>query len=309
MDLPLVTVGVASFNNAGYLRETLESIRLQTYTRLELLIVDDASRDDSVMVAEAWLAEHPEVNGRLIRHTTNLGVCRVCNDIITEAQGEFVTIIGSDDVYLPDKFAIQVPLLQIAPPTVGILFSPIERMNEAGHPLPDTGEAHHEGQVFMDLLNVNFISAMGTLMRRSCYERVGLYDETLAYEDWDMWLRMAREYEFQFSPRVSARYRIHAGSATFSRRMQLAESSLQLLEKHIGLVPAADAIISRHFAALSEALYLLGSPRAIHWLAKAWRLGRGKRTLVLLLMARMGIPLSKAHQLNSFLRRHESTAS
>jgi glycosyltransferase involved in cell wall biosynthesis len=88
MGQTLVTVGVASYNNGPYLRETLESIRLQTYSPIELIIVDDASGDDSAAIAETWLAEHPEVNGRLIRHATNQGICRTCNDIVTQARGK-----------------------------------------------------------------------------------------------------------------------------------------------------------------------------------------------------------------------------
>ncbi len=305
MDLPLVTVGVASFNNAAYLRETLDSIRLQTYPNLEVIVVDDASRDESAAVAEAWLAEHPAVRGRLIRHVTNLGVCRVCNDIVQQGQGEFISIIGSDDVFLPDKLAVQVPLLQAASAHVGVLFSPIERMDAAGQPLPPPADLAppHEGQVHEHLLRVNFIAAMGALVRRSCYEQVGLYDETLAYEDWDMWLRLAREYEFMYSPKPSARYRIHPGSATFSRRMQLAEASLRLLQKHRGRSPESDAIIAGHTRLLAESLYHLDSPDARRWLRERLRQAPDAIGLGMLLAASMGVKARHLSQAKGWLRR------
>ena len=305
MDLPLVTVGVASFNNAAYLRETLDSIRQQTYPNVELLVVDDASRDDSAAVAEAWFASHPEVRGRLIRHSTNLGVCRVCNDIVTEGEGEFISIIGSDDIFRPDKLAIQVPLLQGASDRIGVVFSPIERIDAAGHPLPPPADlaVPHQGQVHTHLLRVNFIAAMGALVRRSCYERVGLYDETLAYEDWDMWLRIAREYEFLYSPVPSALYRIHAGSATFSRRTQLAEASLRLLQKHRGLSPETDAIIAGHTRLLAETLYHLGSPSARQWLRTRLRQAPDALGLGLLLAASLGLKTQHLRQAKSWLRR------
>ena len=304
MKLPLVTVGVASFNNAAYLRETLESIRLQTYSHVELLIVDDASRDDSVAVAEAWLAEHPDVNGRLIRHATNLGVCRVCNDVVTQAQGEFICIIGSDDVYLPDKLAQQVPLLLNATPNIGVVFGDIVRMDSAGNPLdaPADLSPTHSGDVFLPLLQVNFVSAMSALVRRSCYDTVGLYDETLAYEDWDMWLRIAREYHFLHAPQLIARYRIHSGSATFNRRVQIAESSLKLLHKHQSYSPTGDRLIAAHTRQNAEWLYQLGSPCARQWLWKVVKQTPDATSAGLLVLAVLGIPAGQLGRLKGWAK-------
>ena len=304
MELPLVTVGVASFNNAAYLRETLESIRLQTYPHVELLIVDDASRDDSVAVAEAWLAEHPDVNGRLIRHATNLGVCRVCNDIVTQGHGEFISIIGSDDVYLPDKLAQQVPLLLNAAPSIGVVFGDIVRMDSAGNPLdaPADLSPAHTGDVFLPLLQVNFVSAMSALVRRSCYDKVGLYDETLNYEDWDMWLRIAREYQFLYAPQLTARYRIHSGSATFSRRIQMAESSLKLVHKHQGHSLTGDRLIATHTRHIAESLYQLGSPRARQWLWQAVKQTPDATSVGLLVLAALGIPAGQLGRLKGWAK-------
>lgn len=302
--MPLVTVGVASFNNAAYLLETLESIRLQTYPRVELLIVDDASRDESVAIAEVWLAQHPEVNGRLIRHASNLGLCCVCNDIVTQARGEFISIIGSDDVYLPDKLAHQVPLLLNAAPDTGVIFGDIVRMDSVGNPIeaPTDPVLTHTGDVFLPLLRVNFVSAMSALVRRSCYSKVGLYDETLDYEDWDMWLRIAREYKFLYEPQVTACYRIHSGSATFSRRKQMVESSLRLVQKQQGHSPAGDRIIAIHIRQLAESLYQLGSPRAYQWLWKALKQTPDVTGVGLLIFSVLGVPAGQFGRLKSWAK-------
>lgn len=304
MELPLVTIGVASFNNAAYLRETLESIRLQTYPFVELLIVDDASRDESASIAEAWLAGHPEVNGRLIRHANNLGVCRVCNDIVTQAQGKFISIIGSDDIYLPDKLARQVPLLLNAVPSIGVIFGDIARIDNAGNLIeaPVDLSLAHSGDVFIPLLRVNFVSAMSALVRRSCYDEVGLYDETLNYEDWDMWLRIARKYHFLYVPQVTARYRIHSGSATFSRRVQLTESSLRLVQKHQGHSPVGDRIIATHIRQLAESLYQLGSPRARQWLWQALKQTPDAPGIGLLIFSVLGIPTGQLSRLKGWVK-------
>jgi len=89
-------------------------------------------------------------------------------------------------------------------------------MDEHGNTLPGMFIAAYrtfpeipEGRLLEILLEGNFIPAMTTLIRRSCYEKVGTYDESLPWEDWDMWMRIARQYSFIFSRTPSAKYRIH----------------------------------------------------------------------------------------------------
>ncbi|MGY3089659.1 glycosyltransferase involved in cell wall biosynthesis [Hymenobacter sp. UYAg731] len=303
MNFPLVTVGVASFNNALYLRETLESIRLQTYANIEVIIVDDASRDDSVLIAKKWFTEHPDVNGRLICHESNLGVCRVCNDIITHSQGDFISIVGSDDVFMPDKLTHQVATMLQSPQEVGVIFGDITHIDSAGNYLeaPSYWVTPQSGKVFMALLDTNFIPAMSTLVRRSCYNKVGLYDESLSYEDIDMWLRIAREFEFLYVPGENAKYRIHKGSATFSRQLQLIDSSLKLLQKHRDFSPDADRLITKHTRRLAESYYLLGGTDSKKWLWLGWKelLRHNNRwmSLAYLISASAGIPAASLRKL------------
>jgi len=301
-NLPLVTVGVASYNNAAYLRETLESIRLQTYPNVELLVVDDASTDDSVAVVEAWLAEHPEVNGRLIRHPTNRGICPSCNDLLNNATGEYFSVVGSDDVYLPDKLEHQVKLLHNAGPEFAVLTSSIEFMDGEGNklPKPDDFAIPHPPEVFIPLLKGCFIGAVGVLIRRSCFATVGQYDEQLPFEDWDMWLRMSRQYKFLYSPKVSARYRRHRNSFFETRKRQAEEGALLLLNKHRGVSAEADAIIIAQTRLRAEWLYQIGSPQAAHWLGIRWRDSRDLRSLALYTLAKMGV---SGEQVVKFQRR------
>ena len=311
---PLVTVGVASFNNATYLRETLESIRNQTYPNVEVVIVDDASTDNSVAVARQWLTDYPAVRGRLIEHPVNRGVCRVCNEVVAAASGEFICIIGSDDIYLPDKLALQVPLLLAAPPEVGVITSRATFIDAHGAPrvTPPGFAPPHPRRVFVELLEVNFIAAMTTLVRRACFVNVGPYDERLIVEDWDMWLRLAREYEFLYTPEVTALYRIHDKSVMQSRQRQVMESAVALLYKQWGVNEAGNHIIIKHIDQLSEKLYQLGSPQARHWLRVRYQLKKDPASLVLLLAAAVGLPqqvLTKSQTLLNRLRRPAGAAS
>jgi glycosyltransferase involved in cell wall biosynthesis len=305
---PLVSIGVASFNNALYIRETLDSIRGLNYPHIELIIIDDLSTDSSIEVIEEWLYEHANFNARLIRHTQNQGLCRVCNRFVEEANGKYLSLIGSDDNYLPDKLNVQVAMLEAAPPKVGVVFSDVSKIDPAGNIIVPsvyaTGQiVPSSGDVWLPMLQTNFIGAMTTLVRRSCFESVGPYDESLAYEDWDMWIRLARKFHFLYQPQVTAHYRIHGSSAMFQRRAQMAETNMRIVCKHLGVSPEGDAIIYKHIAAFSEQLYLLGGENSVYWLQKRWQQRRDLRGLALLTLAQLGVPAQRVAQAYGLIKR------
>lgn len=292
---PLVSIGVASFNNAPYILETLDSIRAQTYPHWEVLVVDDASRDNSATLIADWLQANPDVNGRLLLNSRNRGVCHTFNRFLKEAQGAYISIIGSDDRFLSDKLKSQVALLESAPSNIGLVYSDVSKIGPAGEVLVPsvyaTGQIHpFSGEVWLEMLKTNFLGAMTVLIRRECFTQVGPFDEALAYEDWDMWLRIARRFHFMYQPEVTCQYRIHGGSALHKRRAQIIESNLRLLQKHLGVSREGDAIIAQHLREYSEQLYLLGSAHSITWLRRSWQQHRHLRGLALLLSAQLGIP-------------------
>ena len=79
----------------------------------------------------------------------------------------------------------------------------------------------------------NFIPAMTTLIRRECFDRVGVYDENLFYEDWDMWLRISQSYEFAYSEKVAAKYRLVSTSMVRSQWPRLVDAMCQMCVKHL----------------------------------------------------------------------------
>ncbi|RZK32802.1 MAG: glycosyltransferase [Hymenobacter sp.] len=269
MSSPLITVGVASYNNAAYLPETLNSIRNQTYANIELLIVDDCSPDNSAEVASEWLAQNPTVNGRLIRHEKNMGVCRTCNDFITYGNGEYLSLIGSDDIMLPEKLTIQAEILVNSPAKVGIVYSDAHVIDAAGRRHFSRFIQKHrqfveipQGDIFPILLEDNFMPVMTALIRKECFANCGAFDETLMYEDWDILLRIARKYEFVYSDYVAAEYRIHATNATKRlRTLPALETNFKLLSKHLGINAEYDAVIKGKLRHLLDYMYSLKSPR------------------------------------------------
>jgi glycosyltransferase involved in cell wall biosynthesis len=256
-DNPLVSMIVVCYNQARFVVETLESVKAQTYQLTELIILDDCSSDGSVAVIENWLREN-RIECTFIRHEKNQGTCKTVNDALAVATGKYISMIASDDVWLPDKIARQVEIMESQPDDVGVLYSDAFRLNELGDSLPSTYLPFHHPELsevpprrFFDaLLYRNFIPGMTTLVRRSCYDTVGYYDEATPAEDWDMWLRIARHYSFLYLPTPVAKYRIHQDSFSYSDPLGMFRATIQAIIKQL----AIGGLNSEQESALSRAL-------------------------------------------------------
>ena len=314
---PLVTVIVACYNQAEYVEECLESVRQQTYRNFEIIIVDDGSDDNSVAVIRRWL-ESSAVEATLLVHSVNRGVCRTFNETIARSNGKYISIIAADDVYLPQKLETQVELFERLPAAVGVVYSDAWQIDKDGKLLADRFIQSHrpfqstpQGRIFRLLLAGNFIPSMTTLVRRSCYQSVGMYDELLAYEDYDMWLRISREYEFAFSPLISAKYRVvpnsltrvlaHAGSARLRSDFRIFEKCL----KAKALSADEREIIRSRLKGLGFEIYARNCRSQRLYLLKLFWLAPGKYALSMLLFCAVGIPI---RYFSAFLARWKSAS-
>jgi glycosyltransferase involved in cell wall biosynthesis len=295
---PLVSMLVLSYNQSRFVLETLESVEAQTYKATQLIIVDDCSSDDSVPTIERWVNEN-EINCTFIRHTKNQGICKSLNDALTVATGKYVSIVASDDVWLPDKIAQQVEMMESQPDRVGVIYSDAFQIDEWGRALPNMFIADHrrlpempQGEVFSVLLEANFIPAMTTLIRRSCYDVVGLYDEDLPWEDWDMWLRLARHYSFLYSPTPSAKYRRHEKSLSSSNQTSMLKGSFKTYFKqfcHGHLSEEQKSSLNNALLNMSEELYRRRDNESSDLLLGLWQATGNKRAGWMYRFAKLGV--------------------
>jgi glycosyltransferase involved in cell wall biosynthesis len=296
--LPLVTVIATCFNHERFVVECLESIRAQTYPEIQLIVADDCSADRSVSLIREWLRLTGTAS-TLIVHEENRGVCRTRNETLTHARGKYVCAISTDDVWLPEKLAVQVEAIERLPRTVGVVYSDAERIDADSRPLPNTfieeidSEGRPpEGDLYETLLKRNFIPAGTTLVRRECFETVGPYDESLVYEDWDMWIRIARRYEFAFTPAICTRYRVHGDSLSHLLTNQSAgslwwEADMQIALKHLGVNRALDVVL---WDRIARSAYRLDHSRQLEYARANLRVRRDIRALALYALCRVGIP-------------------
>ncbi len=308
MNGPLVTVIAVCYNHGRFVPESLESIRRQTYRRIELIIADDCSTDDSVQRIVAWVNEH-DVECQLLLHDRNLGLCRTLNEALSIAKGKYVAMLATDDMWVPEKIARQVARMEGLPESVAVLYSDARVIDEYGHVLPGRFLERFElpdmpqGNIFPFLLREwSFILPMTTLIRRSSLDEVGPYDETLVFEDLDMWLRLARHHDVVFDPGVTGNYRIHAGSMVRSHSAEIAKSSIRIFSKWLGEAEFARTVERR----IGEQWWTLTQLEPEHRWSHArfaLRAHRGPRAYIKLLFLALGIPFDRLTSLAALLRR------
>ncbi|NOS88720.1 MAG: glycosyltransferase [Methylococcaceae bacterium] len=321
-EYPLVSVLAVCYNHARFVVECLDGIRNQSYPNIEIIIVDDCSKDDSVAVINNWIKQH-QVECRFIAHSENQGVCRTLNDALGHAQGKYISLIATDDAWLPDKITRQVAIMETMPETVGILYSDAYQVDENGQQLADMFIAAHckcecmpegfkpipEGDILERLIFANFIPAMTTLIRRSVYDKVGLYDENLLYEDWDFWLRAANHFHFAYSDYPSANYRILSTSmmrTVLSNRNVRAEQTFFLINSKIlgmhGISQLSRSLTVERLSSNARFMYTMNHPDASSALFASFTATREFLDLYFSLLAFIGISENRYHRIKDYLQ-------
>jgi glycosyltransferase involved in cell wall biosynthesis len=243
-DFPLVSIAAINYNNAQYIIDTLDSINGQTYPNIELIIVDDCSTDNSVELIKGWLKGCTR-QYKFICHEENKGVCVACNTGLKNSTGKYFSAIGTDDSLIREKIDKQVDLLEATGNEVGALYSDAYLMDVNGAPLEGFFIQNHRqfstnpsGNIYQTLLQGNYLPAMSLLIKRSVLEDIGVFDEGLVYEDYDMWLRIARKYEIIFSDFVSVKYRIRPGSLSSTiTNWNYSDAKIFLKHANTGILP------------------------------------------------------------------------
>jgi glycosyltransferase involved in cell wall biosynthesis len=212
---PLVSVIIPAYNAERYLGFTLASVQAQTYRNLEILVVDDGSKDSTVRIIEETARTDNRI--RLIRQK-NLGVAVARNTALAQSQGEFVAPLDADDIWHPQNLALQVAALQKAGQDVAVSYGWYVNIDENGEFLgtgPDS-QFERKQEVLSAQLNGNFIgNASSTVMRRKAVEEVGGYDATLrargaeGCEDQALYISLARNCGFTCVPHHLIAYRRH----------------------------------------------------------------------------------------------------
>lgn len=213
---PQVSIVIPSYNSEAYIRETLDSILGQTFRDFEVLVVDDGSTDRTCDIVATY-----GISVRLITQK-NSGVCAARNRGIEQARGQYICLVDHDDYWFPHKLSRQIEKLQ-EHPDVGVVFSWFqywEADSDGRFPnpssidlskYPDGVSEKYSGWIYHEFLLDCWMQTSTATFRREVFERCGTFDESLPFgEDWDLWIRISRQYQFLMLERPDTLYRQHA---------------------------------------------------------------------------------------------------
>jgi glycosyltransferase involved in cell wall biosynthesis len=220
------------------LRQALESVLAQSFSDLEIVVVDDGSVDRPDRVVQQ-LTGQGEGRVRLLR-TPGVGNAEARNVGLAHARGSLIAFLDDDDIWEPDKLLIQTRFMK-EHPSAGAVCSRVAAIDEAGRFLPDHWaerlkrcagrSAALKGPALRHLLLANRVVPSSALIRREVIEECGGFDETLfVAADWDLFLRVAEKWDIMELPQRLVRYRVHAGRVS-ARRHEMRVAEVALLTK------------------------------------------------------------------------------
>lgn len=215
--MPRVSVILTSFNHAKYLREAIDSVFYQTFVDFELIIWDDASNDDSWSIIQSY--RDPRIKA-FRNNEQRRGVYGINKAIGEVAQGEYIAIHHSDDVWGAEKLAKQVAYLD-ANQEVGAVFTWVNTINEDGVETGDVwfNRPNQSRWVWLhELFNEqNHLNHPSVLIRQNCYEEVGLYRYGLAQTgDAEMWSRVLLSFPIHVIPEKLTKHRLFSDKSNTS---------------------------------------------------------------------------------------------
>jgi glycosyltransferase involved in cell wall biosynthesis len=193
---PKVSVVIPTYNRAHLLPRAIQSVLDQTYQDLEIIIVDDGSRDNTERVIKNFKDERI----RYIQHNQNKGASAARNTGIRESRGKYIAFQDSDDEWFSNKLEKQIEAFADAPPEVGIVYSGFYRI-EADRKLylPSDQLSLKEGNIHNELLKGNFVGTPTVLMKKECFRNQRYFNESLpALEDWELWIELSKYYAFRY---------------------------------------------------------------------------------------------------------------
>lgn len=224
--MPRVSVFIPSYNHADYIAAAIKSVLEQSFQDFEIVVTDDGSTDGTPDIIAAF--DEPRV--KLKRFPVNRGAAFTTNDAICRCSGAYLALLNSDDVFLPHKLERQVAFLD-ANPEIGAVFGQPEIIDKDGKRFGSEGKFRSVGFIAENrsqaawlrqfFLHGNHLCHPTMMIRRECYDNVGLYDARFAnVGDFHMWMRLVAAYPIHVlaEPLIGFRELPNAANASAVRR-------------------------------------------------------------------------------------------
>lgn len=268
---PLVSIIIISYEHENYIDDCMESLLQLTYPNIQLFYLDDCSSDNTYVKAYIYKDKlEKRINEvHFTQNETNKGLINNLNELIPKCTGKYIKFLAADDFFLPNSIDIAVDYME-RHPKYDMLYTDALHGDGNTHILPGlpkelptlyNGEQPSGEKLFEKLYVRDFIAAPTVVVKKEVYDRVGLYDANLGTEDWDFFLRVAKQGSIGYLDKPTVMYRFTdtslSHSAAPARRINMQKSELLIREKYKEIVPDSQRYIEKSFnAAYQDALHI-----------------------------------------------------
>jgi glycosyltransferase involved in cell wall biosynthesis len=227
--MPIVSILIPTYNRARLLSRAINSVLNQTYQEFELIVVDDGSIDNTNEVIKSF----NDLRIRYIRLEQNRGSAAARNIGINAAQGEYIAFQDSDDEWQPEKLEKQMRIFENASAQVGVVYTGFYLINGDRKKYIPGPNIKTKGDIYNELLKGNFVGTPAAVVRKRCFEKVGVFDEHLpGLEDWELFIRISEHYMFAYidEPLLNA---FSSPDSISANKDAYIEALKLILEKHV----------------------------------------------------------------------------
>jgi glycosyltransferase involved in cell wall biosynthesis len=190
-----VSVIIPTHNRPEYLPTAIRSVLGQTYQDFEIIVVDDASTDETLEIVGSFDDERL----RYLRLETSSGAAAARNKGIEKSAAEYLAFLDDDDEWLPDKLRLQVEKIENSAAHVGMVYTGYLAVERSTGQVIDIRRPTQRGDLYHALLKDNWVSSTSSvLMKRECVQKIGMFDETLpSFQDYDLWIRISKHFRIE----------------------------------------------------------------------------------------------------------------
>ena len=224
---PKVTIVIPVYNGSNYMKDAIDSALAQTYKNLEIIVVNDGSKDDTDKIALSY--------GDKIKYLKkeNGGVSTALNLALKNMTGEYFSWLSHDDYYYPEKIEKQIEFLNKQKDKNIIIYNNFRQMDASGKDFKNDFILNHEelNQKSQYALLHGHINGITLLIPKKAFDEFGKFDESLrCTQDYDMWLRMSKKYKFVHMEDILTKTRIHENQDTLTSPKMVSEGNRLWLE-------------------------------------------------------------------------------
>lgn len=203
-DQKLISIITPTFNRSGFIRDAIESVRKQTFTNWEMLIVDDGSTDDTKDIVALYLGD----SRITYRFQDNQGQSAARNVGLVHSKGSYVCFLDSDNLWSSEKLKIQYEAIK-SHADIDVVYGDADTINESGVVISTANMKRYSGKITEQLLKDNFVSFNTAMVRANSIKGIGGFDESVRFgPDYDLWLRLSVRSQFLYIPIVFEQYRV-----------------------------------------------------------------------------------------------------